>query len=248
MENLEIDKIFDDLSDVLEMWGNNENIDDVEMYKKMIEKFDGVVVELGIGDGRVAQVTKPTYGVDFSIKMLEKCKSRMKDNTPTLIHSNLTNYKLPKRANFSYSALNTFNHIVPQDRLEVLNNIFNNTESGGYYVFDSVLPDINKIKARNNSLVLRNKTDSFVIYGISRIIDSSNNGVELTFFLEELNNHSEVVRKKYFPPIPFYYILPHEYKTLINNTKWIIEDIYGGFNKELLGIESQVQIYVLRKP
>ena len=242
-----INQIFDKWSDMLELWGSISKVDDIAMYKHLARQVQGGIVELGIGDGRVAQEVKPHVGVDFSERMLEKCKERFGVNSPALIQSSFSAYRLPEPAQFSYSPLNTFNHIPPSQRLDSLNNIYRNTEPGGTYVFDSIVPNTEKLTLRNNLQVFRGKTQSFALYEICSLTDKENNEYELTMVLEELNDNGEVVKKKYYPTMPFYYIYPEDYQSILAKTEWSIENVYGGFNFEKLQDDSKVQVYVLRR-
>lgn len=236
---------FDDWSHLLELWIPFTNIPDVEMYKELSEKYDGLKVELGIGSGRVARLVNPDYGIDSSKVMLAKCENNLQP-CPTLLCDDFLSYRLPSPAGFTYCPLNTVNN-VHIDQLDIFfENIYDNTVKGGCFVFDSIVPDIPKFKARNNVSIFRGKNDHYAIYEIQEIKSLDTQELTLHVFVEYLVDN-KVSAKKYFEPMPFHYIFPEQFKSAAENTGWHVEQVWGGFNKEELTDQSAIQVWVLRK-
>src|SRR5437588_9950326 len=99
------DNPFDDWAELLAIWHSMTEIPDSKLYESLAKQFGHPIVELGIGDGRVAEHVEPDYGVDFSTVMLQRCRSRL-PHGPQLLLSNLKDYHLPEVAMFSYAPLN----------------------------------------------------------------------------------------------------------------------------------------------
>ncbi|WP_017974742.1 hypothetical protein [Actinopolyspora halophila] len=59
----------------------NDRIDlpDAALYRGLAQSVRGPMVELGVGDGRVARTVRPSTGVDGSGRALERCRERVGD-------------------------------------------------------------------------------------------------------------------------------------------------------------------------
>jgi SAM-dependent methyltransferase len=226
-----IGKVFDAWQPILEMWHKTERVADADMYRGFHEQSGGPSLELGIGDGRVAAVVEPTYGVDLSYEMLRKCRERMGERTPILLNEDFTDFAVANPLRLTYSPLNTLNHVPPEARNAVFRNVFSNTLPGGLFVFDSRVPDPEVTKRYNKVPMLNSRTLDYVIHQTSVVVDPVRNELELHVSIEVLGEDGQVVSKRYLPPLPFYEIYPKEFESLAITTGWNIKACWGDLTK-----------------
>ncbi|RAL24238.1 class I SAM-dependent methyltransferase [Thermoflavimicrobium daqui] len=239
---------FDQWSELLELWHGLVDVEDKRFYQLLAKRFNRPTVELGIGDGRVAATVAPDYGVDFSPVMLEKCRKRLGTSCPYLIEADLKLYHLPERAGFSYAPLNTISHIEPNDRETVFRTILQNTKPGGYFAFDTIVPDLDKIKMRDRAQIYRGRTNSFAIYEVSEVKSYERQEFVLHGIIESIAPNGEVTGKRYFPELSFFYMFPEQIRSLVERTGWQIESVWGDFDETPLTEESRMQIWLLKHP
>jgi SAM-dependent methyltransferase len=114
-------------------------------YVETCRETPGLVVELGVGDGRiaveVAQTGKPITGIDSSAEMLHRCRSRAQAagalGQLTLIRADFRDFTLPQPANLITIPFHTIGHLVTMDDKRAgLRNIYSQLAPGGHLIFD----------------------------------------------------------------------------------------------------------------
>ncbi|QQE79729.1 class I SAM-dependent methyltransferase [Alicyclobacillus sp. SO9] len=238
---------FDESFELLTLWDNLVDSPEIEMYRKLRRRIGGVATELGIGSGRVAMCVEPDNGVDSSPVMLQHCRELMGDKTPLLINYDFKDYRLDTKSTFTYCPLNSVNHLSPDHFVSAMKNVFENTEPDGYFVFDSIVPDLAKIKSRNNLTLFRGKTDEYAIYEVASVDSYEEQKTLVHGVVEFLSPQGEVRSKKHYPPIAWYYLFPSQILDLIKETHWSIENLWGTFDGEPLTEASKRQVWILRK-
>src|SRR5918912_647695 len=108
-------------------------LDDVQLYRRLVEESGRPAVELGIGEGRMAQHLRPDVGIDLSRTALAYCRERLAD-PPVLLEADSREYSLPEPARITYSPLNTLNYLArAEERRRVFANVLRNTVAGGRF-------------------------------------------------------------------------------------------------------------------
>lgn len=239
--------VFADFTEVINsLYGDN----DVRMYTELKNELGSgqSSVELGIGYGRIAQAVGPTYGVDLSEAMLAKCRKRLANDCPMLIQEDFRTYKLPQPAYFTYLPQSTINQIPAADRRTVFNNVFQNTESGGSFIVDSVIPNVNEYKHRSTHPCLIGHKGSWVIFETVTVQDLENQILTVQYYGDQLDDNYKVKSRHYSPSAPHYYLFPEQIEQLATETNWIIEYVWGTFSRDPLAPNSAFQIWSFRKP
>jgi ubiquinone/menaquinone biosynthesis C-methylase UbiE len=119
-------------------------------YVEACRKAQGLVIELGVGDGRiaveVAEAGKPITGVDSSSEMLHRCRARAQAagvlNRLTLIHADFRDFTLPQPAELITIPFHTIGHLVTmEDKRAGLRHIYRQLAPGGRLIFDHFVFD-----------------------------------------------------------------------------------------------------------
>jgi SAM-dependent methyltransferase len=103
-------------------WAAGDEDADVFFYTEMARRIAAPVLELGVGTGRVAvplaRAGCPVYGVDTSAAMLDVARAKAADaGVPLrLAQADLCGYAFDVRFGLIYCALDSFLHLLTQDR------------------------------------------------------------------------------------------------------------------------------------
>jgi SAM-dependent methyltransferase len=222
-------------------------LDDVQLYRRLVEESGRPAVELGIGEGRVARHLRPDVGIDLSRTALAYCRRDLPD-PPVLLEADFRDYSLAEPARFTYSPLNTLNYVVEADeRRRVFRNVLRNTVEGGRFAFDCVVPRPERLSLRNNVPVLRGRERDLVLYDITSVVDARTGEARIHAILERLDPSGRLESRRYFPPVPFAYVGPAQLREEAESAGWTVEALRGGFHDEELTEASRVQVWLLRK-
>ena len=119
---------------------------DIEYYKKCLKDESGLILEAGVGTGRMLipliQEGLRVDGVDLSSDMLNQCKVNLdKFNINTnLYHQDLTKMALPNKYNAIIMPTGSF-CLLPKNLIKtVLDSFLNHLENGGKIIIDLLLP------------------------------------------------------------------------------------------------------------
>lgn len=141
---------------------------DIEYYIKKLEDTSGLVLEAGVGTGRllVPLIKKgiKTDGVDSSTEMLEQCRVNLKKHEveAVLYEQDLMSLSLPNKYDAIIMPTGSF-CILPRDRVEeVLETFYNHLNNGGKIIIDLEMPktfqegisSISKVTISDERLIL----------------------------------------------------------------------------------------------
>ncbi|MEY4530254.1 MAG: hypothetical protein RLZZ156_975 [Deinococcota bacterium] len=246
--NTDFRAIYDRFTQLLDIIAEFVPTADTERYVELSRETDGLVVELGIGQGRVAKSVKPTYGVDLSPVMLQQCAERLGSSCPKLIQSDFRDYTLSSPAMLTYLPQSTINNLDKVARIQTFNNVFQNTAPGGRFAFDSIIPNVEDFIKRSRFSLLRGINEKLVLYELLSIQNLDAQEMIVRFHVDFLDEDGNVTHRKFYPALPFNFVHPFQFEELAKETGWEVESLWGGFNKELLTGRNDYQFWVLRKP
>ena len=138
----------------------SSNKGDIEYYTKKIEGISGLVLEAGVGTGRmlIPLIKKGIKidGVDSSIEMLKQCRINLKKHKveAVLYEQDLMNLSLPNKYDAIIMPTGTF-CLLPRDRVEeVLKIFYNHLNEGGKIILDLEMPKSFQENTINTSRVI----------------------------------------------------------------------------------------------
>lgn len=144
---------YDAIADAYDGWARVG--DDIPFY---VEEAGGtdLIVELGIGTGRVAvpiaQTGKRVIGVDSSERMLELCRLRAGEaGVADKVEARLGDFRQPpvsERVDLVIAPFRSLSHLeTDADRLRTLAAVYQMLLPGGRFIFDVATPDPEQVRS-----------------------------------------------------------------------------------------------------
>jgi SAM-dependent methyltransferase len=139
---------YDAIAELYDPWSRSVT-EDIGFYVAEARKARSVVVELGVGTGRIAVPTAaagvPLIGVDSSAGMLEVCRRRAAaagvEHLLDLRLGDLLDPPVAERVRLVTSPFRAFLHLTtPLERQEALASAYELLKPGGRFVFDVFTP------------------------------------------------------------------------------------------------------------
>ena len=239
---------FDALAPIIRTMNEQLVVGDIGFYTDLSARLGPPVVELGVGDGRVARHVLPQVGVDGAPAALAQCRQVVGDRI-RLIEADLADYELDTPARFSYASLNTFNHVVDEGHfVDVLRHIRAETEPGGFLAFDVALADEAKLRARNMVPVQRFRSPTLLVEDVTEVIEPVGGLVHIHIRAELLDGGGRVVERVHGPVMPFRF---REFERLtgqLGAARWRVVDVWGSFERSPLFADSRTAICLVQSP
>lgn len=225
--------------------------EDIKIWKALAHEFEGPILELCCGSGRITQeLMKDGYiitAIDNSFEMLKILKAKDLSNLE-LINSDIRTFKVNKKFRFAFISYSSFQQLLTlDDQLNCLTNIYEHLEDKGVLAMDinpriceglEVRPKMHAYTAKylGNSTVTMytsHKLDRIkqIKHWRDEYLRVDKNGEEVTTFIDISLKECSL-----------------DYmKLLFNKCKFEILDIYGDFNRGDVTEDSNNLIYVVRK-
>lgn len=255
---------FDDFADVYAAWcASAAPVTDANLrfYADEYARRGTTVVELGVGDGRVAieaaRAGLDVVGVDHSTEMLARCRARF-EAEGLLAHLELQRadfreFELDQPAELVSIPFHTIGALTDLDsKRACFARVHASLAPGGRLVFDHFVCDT-EYGARQNGLAqLRYEfedeaTGAPVLLWTTTRYDFEHKTLRIVAWTDRLDERGVVVERRY-RRVDFSWIDPQDTRTLLEEAGFEVEHLYGSFDREPFDADSRHQIWVARKP
>jgi SAM-dependent methyltransferase len=253
---------YDTFAQIYEIWTASAPITErnLPFYVDLCCETHGPVVELGVGNGRiaveVARAGKPIIGVDSSAEMLHRCRANARAadvlDRLTLIQADMREFELSQPAELITIPFHSIGHLVTMDDKRAgLRNIFGQLAPGGRLVFDHFVFD-SEVAARHSGVTLREEfTDSETgreaLLWVATDYDMESQRMRIIAWTDEIDGVGVPVRRQYHR-LSFSWLEPQQTRALLKETGYEIEALYGDFDRGPFDDDSREQIWVARRP
>ena len=244
-------QFYDDFSARYDLWTSCDpyTLELIDFYTHYFSSLaqEETLVELGIGTGNIGlEVLKHSahklIGVDNSERMLSVCAGKTKSKRLTLVEADISVYMLKSKVNYIYLPYRTLCHFVSlEEKKKLLENIYNNLEVGGTFIFDCDNPNEERMRLIHNKPQLVYAKDEFSIYQLSKF-DFKKQSMHVSIVDANSKKESAEVHKYNFS-----WIEPAQIKVLLDEVGFKIVNVYGNTKKNPLEKESHRQIYEVMK-
>ncbi|CCO22295.1 class I SAM-dependent methyltransferase [Maridesulfovibrio hydrothermalis] len=253
--------IYDQLASIYDAWSQADpaDSDSVEFYKKLGQSEQGIIVELGVGTGRIALELavsgKNIIGIDISDNMLGICQDKARElgvsDRIHLITNDIREFDLPEPADLIYLPFRTVGHLLNQnDRLKLFRSVYRNLNVGGRFVFDHYMFSEHWAKSNERKqrlmCVIPCENKKFIYVHDIYLYDYENQIMDCRIIVENVDEVGLVTLKRYIA-FSFSWVTIAQIQELINEVGFEVDDMLGEFNGNKWTEQSENQIWVLRK-
>lgn len=237
-----------------------EGVDhDVEMYALLGREAPGPVLEMGCGTGRVlvplAARGLDCTGVDVSQAMLDVAKGKLQpdfEGNTHFVQGDMRDFHRPHSFGMAFFALDTFRHLVsPEDQTRTLRSLYDNLVAGGLAVIDLTNPDTMGLESMRGEVILDwviedGETLGSLTKFVSCVVDTASQTQHITFLFDEADADGIVKRTPFLFQMHYFY--PREMELLLERVGFIVEEVWGSYDRMPFDQHAPRMIFVARKP
>jgi SAM-dependent methyltransferase len=253
---------YDTFADIYEIWTSTAPVTarNLPFYVEVCRQTSGLVAELGVGNGRiaveVAKAGKSIIGVDSSNEMLQLCRAKAQAASVLkrlkLIHADFRDFGLPEPAELITIPFHSIGHLVTMDdKRAALRHIYGQLAPGGRLIFDHFVFDP-EAASRYGGVTLRAEytnpdSGQDTLLWMTTLYDYENQTLRIITWTDEIDGLGVLVRRQY-RRLSFSWLETEQARTLLEETGFEIDTLYGDFDRSPFSEESREQIWVARRP
>lgn len=220
----------------------------------------GPVVELGVGDGRIAVTAaargRDIVGVDLSASMLELCRQRAAQagvaDRVRLIQADFRGFRLDEPAALIALPYHSIGHVLSvHEKRHVLDQVFRQLRPGGQFIFDDFLATPDLI-AHMRRVQLRAEFQSGdgadTLLWVTSLVDEAAQTIRVVTWEDQLDEQGVLAERRY-RRLSLSWLTPVQARGLLDASGFIIEACYGDFDRTPFADgTAHEQVWVSRKP
>ncbi|MEQ1760798.1 MAG: methyltransferase domain-containing protein [Vicinamibacterales bacterium] len=231
----------------------------LEFYVEAYLAARGPVVELGVGDGRIAVEAavrgRRMTGVDLSPAMLRLCRERGEEagvlDRLTLLEADFRTFTLPEPAALIALPYHSLGHLLSvEDKLAALRHIHAQLGAGGYFVFDDFLMTPERLD-RMRRVELRAEYTSADghdrLLWVTSLVDAAARLMRVVTWEDDLDAAGTLRRRRY-RKLSLSWLEPEQTRQLLADAGFTVDACFGDFNRTPFDATSALeQIWIARK-
>ena len=253
---------YDSFADIYPVWTDSAPSAraNLPFYIDAYLAADGPVVELGVGDGRIAVEAAgrgcAVTGVDRSSTMLDRCRARADRagvlDRLTLIQADFGDFDLEQPAGLMVLPYHSIGHVAALTRKrDVLRHIFSRLRPGGRFIFDDffMTPAL-KVHMREVQLraVYQSAAGADCLLWVTSLIDDPTQSISVVTWEDRLDG-AGVLEQRQYRRLSLSWLEPDQARALLEETGFTIESCFGDFQGTPFDATSALdQIWIARKP
>jgi SAM-dependent methyltransferase len=253
---------YDSFADVYAVWTDTAESTraNLAFYVDAYTSTEGPVVELGIGDGRIAVEAarrgRAVIGVDLSTAMLERCRLRANEagviDRLTLLQADFRSFRLDEPAALVALPYHSIGHLQTLDeKRRAVAHVFSQLRPGGRFVFDDFLVTPALIEQmRRVQLRARYRSASGVdtLLWVTSLVDERSQSIQVVTWEDELGSEDVLARRRY-RRLSLSWLAPSEARTLLTDAGFAVEACFGDFERTpFFDGTAREQIWIARRP
>jgi SAM-dependent methyltransferase len=235
---------YDPFAEIYDEWSGHMT-EDVAFYVDLAREADGPIVELAVGNGRVAipvarETGRKVIGIDLSPAMLAQARERADAAGVDLElrQGDMRDLELAEPAGLIYSPFRSLLHLPNwQDRRRVFDRVAAALKPGGRFAWNAFVFDP-LIAARLSGEVRQHADQSRIWERVE--YDPTESRLDITAWLDRPGDGE---RK-----LSLWWVNRAEWEGLIEVAGLEVEALYGDFDRRPLGKEDREFVWVVRKP
>jgi len=229
-------------------------------YCQLYNETAGPVVELGVGDGRIAveaaRQGAHLVGIDASSRMLERCRTRADaagvSERLALQQADFRTFELAAPASLIALPYHSLGHLTTlEDKRRAVERIFGQLRPGGRFVFDDfVVTDQRRAHMRQAQLraVYQAPDGTDRLLWVTSLLDDSAQRITVITWEDTLDAAGQQLERRY-RKLELSWLTPDQARALLEAAGFEIESCWGDFDRTPFDpVEAEEQIWVARRP
>lgn len=256
------DSEYDRFADIYSVWTDTAASTQANLpfYVDAYAKADGPVVELGIGDGRIAVQAaiqgRAVIGVDLSSAMLDRCRHRAEQagvlDRLTLIRADFRNFELDAPAALIALPYHSLGHLLTlEDKRRAIAHVLSRLRPGGRFVFDDFLMTTEVIAyMRRVQLRAEYRTagGADALLWVTSLVNEAAQSIRLVTWEDKLDAHGLLEQRRY-RRLSLSWLEPSQTRDLLTQAGFVIDACYGDFQgTPFSDATAHEQVWVARRP
>lgn len=226
---------------------------DRDYFLHRILETKGPVLEIGVGTGRffldALNKGADIYGVDISETMLERLKEKLdKGHHHRIFHQDARSLNLTRKFDLIVAPFRVFSHLIEvEDQLRSLNSVYDHLKTGGRFIFDLFVPDLN--------ILLHGIHDQIDFDGeyepgkrLKRVVSTKADLVsQISHTTMTLTWDDDAGTRTETWHLLMRYFFRYELEHLVHRSKLTLKQIYGDYQEHELSQDSQDFIVICER-
>jgi ubiquinone/menaquinone biosynthesis C-methylase UbiE len=220
----------------------------------------GPVVELGVGDGRIAVEAaargRQVIGVDRSSAMLDLCRQRAARagvaDRLTLIQADFRQFALKDPAALIALPYHSIGHLTELEaKRAAIAHIFSQLRPGGRFMFDdflmtpALLAQMRQVQLR---AAYQSEAGADVLLWVTSLVNEPSQSITAVTWEDELDAGGVLARRRY-RRLSLSWLEPAQARRLLEEAGFLIEACFGDFERTpFADTEAHEQVWIARKP
>jgi SAM-dependent methyltransferase len=220
----------------------------------------GPIVELGVGDGRIAVEAavrgRSMIGIDRSSEMLARCRERAAAagvlGRLTLRQEDFRTFALDEPAALITLPYHSIGHLVdPQDKRDAIRRIFSQLRPGGRFIYDdflmrpALLASMRQVQLR---AAYRSGAGLDVLLWVTSLVDEASQSIKLVTWEDDLDADGVLVRRRY-RRLSLSWLDVIQARPLLEEAGFSVEACFGDFDRTpFVENAAHEQVWIARKP
>lgn len=231
----------------------NTQTEDINFLLKCANQIGGPILELAAGTGRIAMPFIENgfqyVGIDLSPEFVDRANKKTSrfDNVGKMIVGDIRNFDLQQKFNFIFIGFNSIFHLMGEDEiLACLICVHNHLNENGKFLIDMFVPNPKFLFRDQNKFYpvgeYKDNNGKTVVVKEKNKYDPQTEINHITWYVShEGKTETEIFNFNQ------YMISPERIQRLLKDTGFIIENIFGDYDKNSFSKNSKLQIYICRK-
>jgi ubiquinone/menaquinone biosynthesis C-methylase UbiE len=253
---------YDSFADIYAVWTDTAAAtrSNLAFYLEEYAKADGPVVELGVGDGRIAvpaaAAGRDITGVDLSSAMLSLCRDRAAQagvlDRLTLVQADFRECVLTAPAALIALPYHSLGHLLTLDqKRDALRHVWSQLRPGGRFIFDdffmtpALIAHMRRVQLRAE---YRASDGTERLLWVTSLVDEAAQSLRVVTWEDSVDNAGVLTNRRY-RRLSLSWLTPEQARDLLVETGFIVDSFDGDFAGTSFSPESaSEQVWVAHRP
>jgi len=234
----------------------HDYIEDIPLYEEYARAAGGLVLECGVGTGRVAiplaKAGISIIGIDANESMLAIAREKLAKQPPDvrgrvkLVKADMRNFKLEERFSLCVIPFNTFLHMLTvEDQEATLKAVHGHLLPRGLLIISVFNPDLTRPQNVVRLEMVKQVRDELVMRFFTQSFDFPSQTTSVQYIYDFVKSDGSL--RRLVTPLKIRYIFYDEMRQLLARTEYETESVYGDEKKSPFQSSSRLMIFVARK-